>query len=85
MTSARTPKPLACSIGEPGGIGPDLLLTAYRDRHSEKLPPFYIIGDPEMLASRARRLGWNLPIRIARPEQAAALFLEALPVATPAA
>ena len=49
--------PLALTLGEPAGIGPDLTLALWRRRVELDLPPFYLIGDPEFLRQRARTLG----------------------------
>ncbi len=45
------------------------------------LPPFYLIDDPDRLASLARRLDWPVPIRpIEAPDRARSVFADALPV-----
>jgi len=73
--------PLALTIGEPAGIGPEIAAKAFLARDGEKLPPFYLIGDPDLLARRAREAGLDpLTMRVAEPEDAAGLFAEALPV-----
>jgi 4-hydroxythreonine-4-phosphate dehydrogenase len=48
--------PLALTMGEPGGIGPDITLAAWRARAAFRLPAFYCLADPDMLAERARLL-----------------------------
>jgi 4-hydroxythreonine-4-phosphate dehydrogenase len=73
-------RPLAVSIGEPAGIGPDIALLAWRDRASLRLPPFYVIGDPALLARRAREIGIDVPVAAVEPEAAAGTFATALPV-----
>ena len=71
---------LALTMGEPAGIGGEIALKAWLRRH-DGLPPFYVIDDPGRLAALARRLGWSVPIRaIDAPQEAAAIFAEALPV-----
>src|SRR5262245_26199814 len=72
--------PLALTIGEPAGIGPDVALAAFQRRAQLKLPPFYLIGDPQFIANRAKALGLDVAIREAEPEQAAAAFASALPI-----
>ena len=67
-------------MGEPGGIGPDITLAAWLRRACNAVPPFLWLGDPELLASRARRLGASVPLAPAEPEEAAAIFARALPV-----
>lgn len=49
-------KPLALTLGEPAGIGPDLTLAVWLRRVEFDLPPFYVIGDVDFLAKRARAL-----------------------------
>lgn len=58
--------PLCVTIGEPAGIGPDVILTAWANRKREKLPPFYVLGDPAALSRRALEL--NLAIATAAVE-----------------
>ena len=73
--------PLALTMGEPGGIGPDVTLAAWGDRRRFRLPPFYCLADPDVLAERARILGVNCPIAIVDPVDALGWFDRALPVA----
>ncbi len=72
--------PLALTIGEPAGIGPDIAIAVWRRRAELALPPFYLIADPTYIAARAERLGAALPIRTVAPHEAAAVFASALPV-----
>jgi 4-hydroxythreonine-4-phosphate dehydrogenase len=68
-------------MGEPAGVGGEIALKAWLNR-GDGVPPFYLIDDPDRLASLARRLDWPAPIRrIEAPDQALAVFDEALPVA----
>lgn len=71
---------LVLTLGEPAGIGPDITLRAWLDRRAAGLPAFLCVGDPELLADRAHRLGLDVPIVRAPPETAAACFPDALPV-----
>ena len=72
--------PLAVTMGEPAGIGGEIVLKAWFDRHNG-IPPFYLIDDPDRLDRLARRLGWPISIRpIDAPDRALATFDEALPV-----
>ena len=74
-------QPLALTIGEPAGIGPDLSLAVWHRRAELNIPPFYIVGDPDFFRRRADRLGVDVPIATAEPSAAAATFPSALPVA----
>jgi 4-hydroxythreonine-4-phosphate dehydrogenase len=72
--------PLALTIGEPAGIGPDLALAVWRQRAALNLPPFYLLADPDFLARRAATLGYDIAFAEAEPETAAFRFKDALPV-----
>ncbi|QIT56456.1 4-hydroxythreonine-4-phosphate dehydrogenase PdxA [Aquisalimonas sp. 2447] len=57
MAEHRPPL-LALTVGEPAGIGPDLAVTlAARGALADTV----LIGDPDVLAARARQLGLSLP------------------------
>jgi 4-hydroxythreonine-4-phosphate dehydrogenase len=72
--------PLAVSMGEPAGIGPDLLLRLYAARAENGLPPFVVFGQAEFLRARAARLGLEIEVRNAAPAEAPEVFATALPV-----
>ena len=72
--------PLAISMGEPAGIGPDLLLRLYAQRVDLGLPPFVVFGNAGFLRSRAKRLGHEIEIRATAPGLARDIFPSALPV-----
>jgi 4-hydroxythreonine-4-phosphate dehydrogenase len=72
--------PLALTLGEPAGIGPDIALLAWLRRQELKLPPFYVLGDPNFLERRASMLGLEVPLAEVQPERAGAAFSAALPV-----
>ena len=74
-------QPLALTLGEPAGIGPDLALTIWQRRAELEIPPYYIIAEPDFLGRRANRLGLQIPIERASAASAAAIFRSALPVA----
>ena len=72
--------PLALTLGEPAGIGPDIAIKAWLRRREMKLPPFYLLGDGEFVAARARALGIDLKLVETDPKHASAAFADALPV-----
>ena len=72
--------PIAISMGEPAGIGPDLILELYERRADLGLPPFIVFGNLAFLAARARRLGLNLNFAQTTIERSAGEFPSALPV-----
>jgi 4-hydroxythreonine-4-phosphate dehydrogenase len=73
-------KPLALTLGEPAGIGPDIAIAAWLRRSELKLPAFYLAGDRDFLRNRARLLGLDVQLKDVRPEDAVAVFPDALPV-----
>jgi 4-hydroxythreonine-4-phosphate dehydrogenase len=73
-------RPLALTLGEAAGIGPDITLAAWARRSKLDLPAFYVLGDPQCLSRRAKRLGLNIPFEVVTPENASAAFAYALPV-----
>ncbi|MEQ8344857.1 MAG: 4-hydroxythreonine-4-phosphate dehydrogenase PdxA [Sneathiellaceae bacterium] len=80
-SSLRPDRPLCVSMGEPGGIGAEILLQAWLRRREEALPPFFVIDDAERLRAAAAALGWPVPLAvIATPAEAMARFATALPV-----
>jgi 4-hydroxythreonine-4-phosphate dehydrogenase len=75
-------QPLALTLGEPAGIGPDLALTVWRRRAELDIPAFYVVADPQFLRGRAERLGLDVAISTVTPAAAGATFPSALPVVT---
>jgi 4-hydroxythreonine-4-phosphate dehydrogenase len=67
-------KPLAVSLGDPAGIGPEIVVKAWARRGALALPDFYVFGDPGALARAAGRLGVSIeglpiePCPLAAPE-----------------
>ena len=72
--------PLALTLGEPAGIGPDLALAIWRRRVELDIPAFYLVGDADFLRRRAKTLGLDVPIATVAPAAAVATFRSALPV-----
>jgi 4-hydroxythreonine-4-phosphate dehydrogenase len=79
---------IALTVGEPAGIGPDLVATLAAEGWPAEL---VAIGDPALIAARARALGLALELTPYRREAAPApstpgrLRVEALPLRAPAA
>jgi 4-hydroxythreonine-4-phosphate dehydrogenase len=73
-------RPLALTLGEPAGIGPDITIKAWLRRNELKLPAFYLLGDRAFIAQRAKALGVAIKLAEVRAEDAAAAFPDALPV-----
>jgi 4-hydroxythreonine-4-phosphate dehydrogenase len=73
-------KPLALTLGEPAGIGPDIAIKAWLRSKELKLPAFYLLGDRDFVAKRAKILGLNIELACVGAEQAVAAFASALPI-----
>src|SRR4029078_10557212 len=72
--------PLALTLGEPAGIGPDLTIRVWRRREELRLPPFYLVGDPHFVRDVPRQLGSEIALSVVTPAQAAEIFPRALPI-----
>ena len=70
--------PIAVSLGDPAGIGPEIVAKAWRALSPDG-PPFMAVGDAEMLTAAA--IGGTIDVRrVTGAEDALAAFGEALPV-----
>ena len=68
--------PLVVSMGDPAGIGPEIIAKAWASRAAHDLPAFVAVGDPRALAPV-----WDGPVRIVDSlSDAADAFADALPV-----
>jgi 4-hydroxythreonine-4-phosphate dehydrogenase len=77
----RADKPLALTLGDPAGIGPDITLLAFEARRATSIPPFVLLGDPAVLVERASALGLTVRIEpIADIAVTSSVFADALPV-----
>jgi 4-hydroxythreonine-4-phosphate dehydrogenase len=75
------PAPLAVSLGDPAGIGPELFAEAWTRREAEGSCPFFACGGARVLAAAARRRGCDVPIvAITDPAEAYEAFEHGLPV-----
>ncbi|GLS99028.1 4-hydroxythreonine-4-phosphate dehydrogenase [Sphingobium jiangsuense] len=67
--------PFAISMGDPAGIGPEVVAKAWSVREAQGLSPFFVIGE-----RRAIERIWDGPIAtIATPDEARTHFSTALP------
>jgi 4-hydroxythreonine-4-phosphate dehydrogenase len=68
--------PLAVALGDPAGIGPEIVAKAWALRAVRALPAFFAVGD-----RRSIEAVWDGPIAtISEPAEAARCFAEALPL-----
>lgn len=73
--------PLAVSIGDPAGVGPELIVRAWAERTSLGLPPFFVVDGDGVLQAAAQAIGMDCTVeRLTHPGATAALFSRALPV-----
>ena len=73
--------PIAVTMGEPAGIGGEITLKAWLDRHQGQGPAFFVIDGVARLSRLAKTLGLEVPVeRIGTAAEAAAIFPRALPV-----
>ena len=71
-------QPLALSMGDPAGIGPEITVKAWRALRATG-PAFMVVGDNEVFGAAV--LGGEVPLkRVAGAHEAEAVFAEALPV-----
>ena len=81
MSRTAAELPLAQSLGDPAGVGPELIAEAWAQREPCGLPPFFVVGGQSLLAEAARSRGLSLSTAaIASPAEAASVFPDALPV-----
>ncbi|HZC15264.1 MAG TPA: 4-hydroxythreonine-4-phosphate dehydrogenase PdxA [Caulobacteraceae bacterium] len=73
-----TPKPLALSLGDPAGIGPEIIVKAWRALR-EGGPAFMVVGDLEVL-NAASAAGASALRRVTGADEAARVFSQGLPV-----
>src|SRR6058998_1979120 len=73
---STAPYPLAISLGDPAGIGPEVIAKCWDSRDEFRLAPFVAIGDPRSVAAV-----WDGPIEIVEdPRQVDAAFDCGLPL-----
>src|SRR6476469_257517 len=83
MSERNSPSmaPLAVSLGDPAGIGPELIAQAWFDRAQWALPTFAVIGGVRLLAAAAASRGLELPVEpIAHMAEAEDVAKRSLPV-----
>lgn len=76
-----TSRPLALTMGDPAGIGPEISLAVWAHRHTNRCPPFALLADPALLEDRAREVGLLASIaEVGSFDEAGQAFDKALPV-----
>src|SRR5688500_7047239 len=70
------PAPLAVSLGDPAGIGAEVVAKSWERREAEGLAPFFAVGDAAAIAAV-----WQGPVALIEdPAEAAGAFERGLPV-----
>lgn len=78
LTAALTP---VLTMGDPAGIGPEITAKAWQALSAEDdAGPFFVIACPNVMARACRDLDLPAPITIKAPQDAAAVFADAVPV-----
>ena len=69
-------RPLAVSLGDPAGIGPEIVAKSWSLREKHVLPVFFAVGDVRSIAAV-----WDGPVvRVSSPQEVAGVFDDALPL-----
>ena len=76
--SPLVPKPLALSLGDPAGVGPEIVVKAWNALRKTG-PAFLVVGDHDALAA-ASPGGSSMLQRVGAPDHAAEIFPDRLPV-----
>ncbi|MBK17999.1 MAG: 4-hydroxythreonine-4-phosphate dehydrogenase PdxA [Rhodospirillaceae bacterium] len=73
--------PVAVTMGDPAGIGGEIVLKAWDELHDKPSRSFFLIDDSDRIRRIARQLNLNIDIHsITDPQQTKDKFTEALPV-----
>ncbi len=80
-SQSKQKAPIALTMGDPAGIGPELCLKAWKARNENNLPPFAVLADLKVLSQYADILGEDVPLKeITHISQAIEIFDTSLPV-----
>ncbi len=78
------PHLIAVTMGDPNGVGPELVIKAWQRRKSENLPPFFYIADPIIIQEVDRIQNETTPFKvIQKPQDTYNVFDQALPLLSP--
>lgn len=76
MTDYPNRQPIAVTMGDPAGVGPEVTARAWAARHENNLPPFVAIGDAASISAV-----WEGPVaRVGDMDEVVRTFDAALPV-----
>lgn len=75
------PAPIALTIGEPGGIGPELALKAWLHRKDAGIEPFCLLSPVNVVEHAIKQAGSDIPFKVVSDiSETGAVFSDALPV-----
>ncbi|MFM7083785.1 MAG: 4-hydroxythreonine-4-phosphate dehydrogenase PdxA [Hyphomicrobium sp.] len=81
QNSQSTFKPIAVTMGDPSGIGPEIIIKSYVKKREYSLPPFVVFGCPKTIKARARLLNLECAIKeVASVATSSPFFTNELPV-----
>ncbi len=72
--------PIAITMGEPAGVGIDLIIELFLRRFELNLPEFIVYGNISIFKQRAKLLGKSLNLKQCPPEQVKSYFSHSLPL-----
>ncbi len=72
-------RPIALTLGDPSGVGPEITAQAWAELRDKNLP-FFLIGDPELARQHAILQRLPEPVCIDEPRDATRVMTDALPV-----
>ena len=81
MTLPLAVSPLAVTLGDPAGVGPELIIAAWLARERLALPPFVVLHGAQALREAIGQLGVDCPVRpVSHAMEASSVFADGLPV-----
>ena len=72
-------RPLALTLGDPAGVGPEIIVKAWNELRRGG-PPFLVVGDYQALASASGGGGAAILKQVIAPAEAVEVFKDALPI-----
>jgi len=75
------PAPIALTIGEPGGIGPELALKAWQHRKDAGIGSFCLLSPVNVVEHAIKQAGTDIPFKVvSNISETGVVFADALPV-----
>ncbi len=76
MQDIATPSPIVISMGDPAGVGPEIIGKAWEARSVSGLQPFFVVGDIDCFPKH-----WHGNLaKIGKPDECPHIFEQALPI-----